>query len=213
MTANSALLKKTPGRVRQAGGVRRAQVVAALLELLDELGVEGVTTVSIAKRVGLSQAALFKHFPNKADIWKAAMEGIGERVFPALAAASAKPGTALQRLHRMTRTNLELVEQIPAMTALLFYREGPQGDGQFRNALASRFHSVRQMTRDLIVEAVAAGEVAPDLDVDRATMLCMGLVQGLLHRNHFEPTYHPLDDFDALFEMVVHGLASGGRKP
>jgi AcrR family transcriptional regulator len=210
----SELMKTTeepPPRARQAGGVRRAQVVAALLDLLHELGVEGVTTVAIAKRMGLSQAALFKHFPAKADIWKAAMDAIGERVYPVFAAAAASRGTALQRLQRTLRANLEMVEQIPAMTALLFYREGPQGGGQFREALDSRFRVIQQMIGGLIQEAVAAGEVPADLDVDRATTLCLGLIQGLLHRSHFEPHYHPLEDFDALFGMVIEGIGQKRR--
>lgn len=207
MTAESAPIKKTPRRARQAGGVRRAQVVAALLELLHELGVEGVTTVSIAKRVGLSQAALFKHFPTKADIWLAAMNEVGERVFPALAAASTGPGTALERLQRTLRANLELVEEIPAMTALLFYREGPQGDGQFAEMLASRFHGVRRVVHDLVLQAAKAGEIRADADVEIATMMFMGLIPGLLHRHHFEPGYHPAEHFDAMFELIIHGLA------
>ena len=44
---------------------RRAVIIEAVIELAAEQNPKGITTAAIAKRMGLTQGALFRHFPNK----------------------------------------------------------------------------------------------------------------------------------------------------
>lgn len=59
---------------------RRAVTVEAVVELAGEQNPSEITTAAIAKRMGLTQGALFRHFPNKDAILQAVMEWVAERL-------------------------------------------------------------------------------------------------------------------------------------
>ena len=53
---------------------RKADIVEALLRLADRIGPDRLTTNDIAREVGVTQAAIFRHYPSKADLWSAVGE-------------------------------------------------------------------------------------------------------------------------------------------
>src|SRR5690242_11166337 len=59
---------------------RRAEIIAAALSVLATDGLPGWTTAALAKRIGASEAMLFKHFRTKDDILQAALHQLGERM-------------------------------------------------------------------------------------------------------------------------------------
>ncbi|MBX8827631.1 TetR family transcriptional regulator, partial [Ochrobactrum sp. SFR4] len=56
--------------------MRKAEIVAAVLDLADQIGPDRVTTGAAAAAVGVSQAALFRHFPTKAAMWLAVADHV-----------------------------------------------------------------------------------------------------------------------------------------
>jgi AcrR family transcriptional regulator len=211
MTGNMTTAKP-PAISRKSTEVRQAEVVAALLDLLHEVGPEGITTTTIARRVGLSQGALFRHFPRKIDIWKAAVAVIGDKVEPQLALAANRPGPIIDRIREIQRTYLEIVEEAPAITALLFYREPPGLEGQLRKAIAEHCDGGRNLIRSLLAQGQDKREIDPELDIDRAATLFAGVSHALLFRQHLEGAHRPLDEFDDLFTMLEAIVAKPGAK-
>ena len=59
---------------------RRAVTVEAVIELAAEQNPNDITTAAIAQRMGLTQGALFRHFPNKDAILQAVMAWVAERL-------------------------------------------------------------------------------------------------------------------------------------
>ncbi|MEZ5869283.1 MAG: TetR family transcriptional regulator, partial [Defluviimonas denitrificans] len=57
--------------MRKPADLRKAEIVAKVIDLADRIGPDRVTTGAVAKAVGVTQAALFRHFPTKADMWGA----------------------------------------------------------------------------------------------------------------------------------------------
>ena len=59
---------------------RKADIVAAVLVLADRIGPDRLTTNDIAHEVGVTQAAIFRHFPTKAELWTAVGDAIADRL-------------------------------------------------------------------------------------------------------------------------------------
>ena len=59
---------------------RKAEMIEALLVIADRIGPDRLTTNDIARAVGVTQAAIFRHFPTKAELWSATGEVIAERL-------------------------------------------------------------------------------------------------------------------------------------
>lgn len=80
--------------MRKPAEIRKAEIVAALLDLADRIGPDRVTTGAVASAVGVTQAALFRHFPTKAALWQAVAGQVAEGLASAWEEALAAGGGA-----------------------------------------------------------------------------------------------------------------------
>lgn len=71
----------TAGRKRPKPGERRVQILQALAAMLEQPGGERFTTAALAQRLGVSEAALYRHFASKAQMFEGLIEFIEQSVF------------------------------------------------------------------------------------------------------------------------------------
>ena len=93
----SNTLQTTP-RQRLNSDERQREIVAAVLLLARERGPEAITAQAIADRIGVTQGAIFRHFPDKAAIWMAVFAWVRESLATVLATAIAKPRSPLAKI-------------------------------------------------------------------------------------------------------------------
>lgn len=166
---------------------RRAQIVAAALELLGDVPLDRLTTRDIAAVVGVSQPALFRHFRSREALLLAVVDAAREdlgRVVQQVLAHHPEPLAAClalaRALGRYTDTHpglprllfADVTEQVPEVQAALSQLVG--------------------MQRGLVAERVAAGQergtVRPDVDPEAAGTLFVGMIQGLVLQARMEGT-------------------------
>jgi len=70
-----------PGRKRPKPGERRVQILQALAAMLEQPDGERITTAALAQRLGVSEAALYRHFASKAQMFEGLIEFIEQSVF------------------------------------------------------------------------------------------------------------------------------------
>jgi AcrR family transcriptional regulator len=169
---------------RKSPAARRDDIVRAVLALLAEGGAGAVTTPAIARRVGVTQSALFKHFSNKEDVWRAVMDHIALEVGARLIAAGETEGSHADRLLALIRAYLTAVRDIPAIPAILFSGEvQAQGSSPYlREEIARRFGWFHSALKAQLTAGRAMGEFRGDLDVEAAAVLGAGIAQSVILR-------------------------------
>jgi TetR/AcrR family transcriptional regulator len=114
-----------PRAVAAPADQRRQQAIDALLTLAWEQAPSGIRTAEIAARMGVTQAALFRHFPTKEALWCAALEHITSLSWQRIEALQDRGGTAgeqpLARVAAMLRSHADLVSQRPGVARLLLH--------------------------------------------------------------------------------------------
>jgi AcrR family transcriptional regulator len=171
-----------PSRHRAPTADRRREIVNALLELLVEGAPEGVSTPAISRRLGISQAAIFKHFDSKQAIWTAVMDRIGDLIVPALASAQSGQASPHDRICKIAQAYVSVVETTPAMLAILFHPEVLVCDADARANLVDRFSRLETVFRDAAAAAIATGEYRKDASPKQISLLLVTLLQGALLR-------------------------------
>lgn len=169
-------------RVRKPAEARKAEIIEATLRLADDLGPERLTTEAVAGAVGLSQPAIFRHFPKKQDLWEAVAARIGAAMEARWAKAQGAGAAPLDQVRGLVAAQLQLIQGTPAIPAILFSRELHTKNKGLRVAffaLMSRFHRV---LADLMSQASEAGELRDEVNPDDLAYLVIGLVQGLAVR-------------------------------
>lgn len=169
-------------RVRKSAEERKSEIVEATLRLADKVGPDRLATGQIAEDVGLTQAALFRHFPKKQNLWEAVATRIGEKFQQRWLAVDRSPADPVDRLRGLVRAQLKLIQSTPAIPAILFSRELHVENRALRvifSELMKNFHARIERLIDL---GQRGGALRGDIEPADAAFLIIGLIQGLVLR-------------------------------
>ena len=180
-----ALSAHTPAdpepRTRPRPGERRMQILQTLARMLEQPGAERITTAALAARLEVSEAALYRHFASKAQMFEGLIDFIEQAVFSLVNQVQERESDPLVRVQGLVHLILQFAEKNPGMTrvmvgdALVFEHERLQERMNFFfDKLEAAF---RQSLREM---PAAAGPHAIDPAV-RASLL-QAFVLGRLQR-------------------------------
>ncbi|ADU98441.1 nucleoid occlusion factor SlmA [Alicycliphilus denitrificans] len=172
-------------RRRLRPGERREQILHALAAMLEQPGAERITTAALARRLDVSEAALYRHFASKAQMFEGLIDFIEHSVFTLVRQIVEHPGEAggAQRAARVAAMVLQFGERNPGMVrvmvgdALVFENE------RLQQRMNLFFDKVEATLRQCLRPAAEAdGEAAPTVQAQvRAAALC-DLIRGRLQR-------------------------------
>ncbi len=157
--------------------VRRDQVVNAVLEVIGRNGVTGLSTASIAKEVGMSEANLYRHFQNKQEIVSEAIRRIGDNLKDNVKVVIDKHLSPLARMREIFRLHLRYVKENRSIPRLIFSEEIHLNDAEVMRGLLETVSAYARSLEDIIVEGKGDGSIKASID-DKATALTfIGMVQ------------------------------------
>jgi TetR/AcrR family transcriptional regulator len=106
-------------RKRLKPGERRVQILQTLAHMLEERGSERVTTAQLAARLQISEAALYRHFASKTQMFEALLELIESYVNGLIGEAQQSPGTGSERAIQLVTRLLTFSEENPGLARIL----------------------------------------------------------------------------------------------
>ena len=159
---------------------RQAEIVAAALRLAREANPALITTTEIASAIGVTQGAVFKHFPTKDAIWVAAVQWVRGALMQNLRAAATEARTPLDALSAMFRAHVDFVVSHPGVPHLILHELQQPADSATKQEVRALMQAYRKLLLDNLEQAVSQGQVIPDLDREAAATTFVGLIQGLV---------------------------------
>lgn len=159
---------------------RRAVTVEAVIALTAEQNPGDITTAAIAKRMNLTQGALFRHFPSKEAIWQAVMEWVAERLLQRVDQAIQGAASPLLALEAVFMTHIEFVVAHPGAPRMLFGELQRAEDTPAKRMARTLIAHYGQRLQGLIEAGKAQGELAPDVETAAAVTSFIGGIQGLV---------------------------------
>jgi len=116
---DSSIAQEAPARKRPKPGERRVQILEALATMLQQPGAERITTAALAARLDVSEAALYRHFASKAQMFEGLIEFIEQTVFTLVnQIAEREPAGGAQAAKTVTML-LQFAEKNPGMTRVM----------------------------------------------------------------------------------------------
>jgi AcrR family transcriptional regulator len=191
--------------VRKSKEQRRLEIIETALRLASVSGPDRITTEAIAAGLGMTQPAIFRHFPRKDDIWAAVLDWLEESLAEAWDGAAAGPS----RLIALVGAHLDFIALHPALPLVLLSPDLQGRHPAIRQAvlrLTGRFHGV--LTRALDTDGLGGG------DPVRAAWLVIALIQGLALRwTAAGRSFDLRAEGAALLSLAIDGLREGGMVP
>ena len=186
---------------RPRSGERRAEILQVLARMLQEQAGEHITTAELARAVGVSEAALYRHFPSKAKMFESLIEFIEESVFTRITRILAEEPQWEARLQQVLTLVLGFADKNPGMARLL---QGGVLTGEterLRVRIAQFYDRIETQLRQILREGEATGGAR--LAVNDSAQLLLAFVEGRIAqyvRSGF--TASPVEGWEKQWEML-----------
>ncbi len=170
-------------RKRPRPGERRLQILQTLAAMLQEPGADRITTAALAARLAVSEAALYRHFASKAQMFEALIDFIESSVFSLINQITERDDSGAAQAQRIVLVLLQFGEKNPGMVrvmvgdALVFEHE------RLMQRMSQFFDRVEgQLRQCLRVAGDAAGDTTPTAHAQVLASGLTALVAGRLQR-------------------------------
>jgi AcrR family transcriptional regulator len=160
---------------RKSTQSRREEIKTAILNIIADRGFQALSTRALAVKVGLSEGALFRHFPNKRAMMMAIMEDVDRKMVAPLGEIASGTGPAPERLQAFLCAHIRYLVEHRGITILLFSEAAHLNDDGLKNSLHSTLGRLKESVRRIVRDGQAEGAWDPAVDPDRAASLYMGI--------------------------------------
>ena len=156
-------------------GERKTQILQTLAAMLEQPQAEKITTAALAAKVGVSEAALYRHFASKAQMFEALIEFIEESVFTLVNQIAHTERDGRPQVQQIVSMLLNFAEKNPGMVRVLIGDALVHEDARLQtriNQLLDRIESSLKQALQLVVAAPGAGMPSSTLASAQANALC-----------------------------------------
>ena len=131
---------------------RKAQILQALAGMLESNNGKRITTAKLAEEVGVSEAALYRHFPSKARMFEGLIEFIEETIFSRINKIMAEEKDAANRCQLILHLMLGFAEKNPGITRILNCDALTGEQERLRERVAQLFDRIEVQLKQILRE-------------------------------------------------------------
>lgn len=161
-----------------ANSTRRQQILEMLAHELETNPGSRITTASLARALGVSEAALYRHFPSKARMFEGLISFAEETVFGLITRILADHGAPAERSEQMLRLLLGFAERNPGIARILAGDALVGENERLRERVTQFFGRIETQFRQVLRESVLLPSGALNLPVNAAAALLMAVAEG-----------------------------------
>ena len=177
------VLPEAAPRKRPKPGERRIQILQALAGMLEQPGAERVTTSALAARLDVSEAALYRHFASKAQMFEGLIEFIEQSVFTLVNQIIEREANHAVRLRKIVTVVLQFAEKNPGMTRVMAGDALVFENDRLQERMNQFFDKLEASLKQTLREASAATSAeTPTLDAQVRASVITAFMLGRLQR-------------------------------
>jgi len=186
---------------------RKEQILQSLATILEQSPGGRITTAGLAKHVGVSEAALYRHFPSKAKMFEALIEFIENTIFSRISQIMNEEMEADKRCEKILGLILTFCERNPGITRILTGDPLAGETERLRQRVTQLFDRIEAQLRQIIREMPLREQQKTSTDPVVAANLLLSLAEGRIGqfvRSDFERK--PTTEWNAQWQVVRESL-------
>ena len=167
---------------RRKPGARRLQILQTLATMLEDPKGEKVTTAALAAQLGVSEAALYRHFASKAQMFEGLIEFIETTIFGLINEISTKETSGLRQARRIVQMLLDFAQTNRGMTRVLIGDALVNEHERLQERMNQLTERIEASLRQSFRVAATQGELPPGIYPNARAALAVAYVVGRWHR-------------------------------
>ena len=193
---------------------RKDQILQSLARMLEASPGERITTAALAKEVGVSEAALYRHFPSKARMFEGLIKFIEDTLFQRISRILKEEENAHERCHKILTLLLTFADKNPGMTRLLTGDALAGETERLRERIAQFYDRFEAQLKQVLREAQIRENMRPSISAISLANLLLATCEGRLLqfvRSEFEDS--PLEHWDLQWQYLSSNLLTPYAAP
>ena len=163
-------------------GERKNQILQTLAEMLEKPQAEKITTAALAAKLDVSEAALYRHFASKAQMFEGLIEFIEQTLFSRINKITAEEAGGLRQLDAMLALLLGFAQKNPGMTRVLIGDALVNENERLQTRINQLHDRIEATLRQALRIAVTQHEAPAELDANARANLLLAFVVGRWHQ-------------------------------
>jgi TetR/AcrR family transcriptional regulator len=159
-------------------GERKNQILETLAEMLEQPHAQRITTAALAARLQVSEAALYRHFASKAQMFEGLIAFIESTLFTLVNQIAATEAPGVEQARKIVVMALMFAERNRGMTRVLTGEALVTEDNRLQDRINHIHDRIEASIRQALRVAVAEGQVRADLDISAQAGLLTHFVLG-----------------------------------
>lgn len=165
---------------RKSRAMRREQIVAAVLRIIGEEGIGSLTTTALAREIGVTSGALFRHFDTRDEILEETVRYVAETIDRTFPEPSLPP---VERLRQLAARRIEALTSQPGIG---WFLHSDQAALNLSPAAFAHLGDCARRTREFVLgalkEGVAAGRIRGDIPAEHLLVIFLGTIHAFVSR-------------------------------
>ncbi|SPF52062.1 Transcriptional regulator [Candidatus Desulfosporosinus infrequens] len=160
-------------------------LILSMIEVISEHGLQGLTTREVAKRQGISESTIFKHYKSKNELILAVLEYFSQydqAISESLCLKELKP---IEAITYFVEAYVTYYENYPEITAITLSFEGLMHEAELSDVVKNIFNHRVNTIHSLIEDAKCQHEISEDVDSESLADLIIGLERVVVLRWRF----------------------------
>jgi TetR/AcrR family transcriptional regulator len=186
---------------------RRQQILEALAHMLEASPGERITTAKLAKEVGVSEAALYRHFPSKSKMFEGLIEFIEDTLFSRISMIVKEEQQAVVRCEKILSLLLAFTERNPGITRILTGDALAGETERLRTRVAQLFDRFETQLKQILREAEVNEGIRTTIPVAIAANMLLATAEGRICqfvRSEFKRK--PTENWQDQWPLLINGF-------
>jgi len=194
---------------RETTQVRQQQIIDAAAILIFKYGSEHLTVKRIAAEVGISEAAIYRHFKSKKSILSFLLSHIEEVLLKDISPGTvANEAVTLEIIEKIIRTHFSRIGKRKGISFQVIAEIISLGDRTLNKQASRTIDKYISRLKELLTEGVRDGAVRQDIDLDAAATLLFALIQGLVNIWSLSTgSFNLIEKYTSLWEVYREAVA------
>lgn len=188
-------------------GSRAQEILQALARMLEVSKGQRITTAALAAELGVSEAALYRHFPSKTRMFEGLIDFIEETIFGRISSILNDDSSTVDQCYRILTLVLAFSEKNPGITRILNGDALTGETEQLHKRVAQFYDRLESQLKQLLREAQIRDGLKVEIAIGTAVNLMVCTVEGKIHqyvRNDFKQL--PSTDWPTQWKLITLGM-------
>jgi AcrR family transcriptional regulator len=187
--------------------IRQKQIIDATQKVIVKYGSEHVTIKRIAKEVGISEAAIYRHFKSKRDILSLMIDDIENMLITDIKIKSTDKSFTFETLERVFKYNISRIIQRRGVSFQVIAEIISLGDKKLNKKVFTVINNYTIRIKDVLEKGVKAGILRQDIDLEGAANLYFGMIQGLVNTWALSQySYDPEKKYASVWRIFLNSI-------